>query len=181
MKQVFLFVFLPPISHTQFCFSSLPSVSFLQPIKKKKKHAVHLLDATQKKQHKTTPPCHLSCCRSLFGFKFPPPSVLQFSLSSPSSLPLCFLPSSIRVYFWLQKTSAGRRRKSETKAETDQTERWLWLKGEVVNLDFLFKSSINTLLPPLLPPLRPPVTGCFGRQSAITLPWPLPGAVARLH
>lgn len=93
--------FLPPISHTQFGFSSLPSASlFFSPADKK--HAVRFPMPS-----KNTPQCHLSSCRSLFGFKFPP-SILQFSLSSPSSLSLCFLPSSVCVYFWLQKTSAGR-------------------------------------------------------------------------
>lgn len=123
------FFFLPPVSHTQFHFSSLPSASLFlfQPIKSmlfvSRRQAKTLLHATS--------PAVDHYLVSNF-----PPSVLLFSLSSPSSFSLCFLPSSICVYFWLQKTSAGRQRKRETKSEMDQTERWLWLKGEVVNLDF---------------------------------------------
>lgn len=101
--------------HTQFQFSSLPSLSFFSPAVKKR--GVHFSMPS-----KNTPQCHLSSCRSIFGFEFPS-FVLQFSLSFPSYLSLCFLPASICVYFWLQKTSAGRYEKRETDKTRDGLDR----------------------------------------------------------
>lgn len=114
VKQVFS---LPPFFffHTQFQFSSLPSLSFFSPAVKKR--GVHFSMPS-----KNTPQCHLSSCRSIFGFEFPS-FVLQFSLSFPSYLSLCFLPASICVYFWLQKTSAGRYEKRETDKTRDGLDR----------------------------------------------------------
>lgn len=109
------FLCLPFFFHTQFQFSSLPSLSFFSPAVKKR--GVHFSMPS-----KNTPQCHLSSCRSIFGFEFPS-FVLQFSLSFPSYLSLCFLPASICVYFWLQKTSAGRYEKRETDKTRDGLDR----------------------------------------------------------
>lgn len=39
------------------------------------------------------------------------------------------------MYFWLQETSEGKEAKRDN-LEMDQEERWLWLKGDVVDFDF---------------------------------------------
>lgn len=72
---------------------------FFSPVDKK--HGVRFLMPS-----KNTSQCHLSSCRSLFGFKFLP-SVLQFSLSSPSSLSLCFLPHPSVYIFGFRRLQRG--------------------------------------------------------------------------
>ncbi len=105
------FLFASHLSHTVWLLIPALNEFIFSPADKK--HGVRFLMPS-----KITPLCHLSSCRSLFGFKFPP-SVLQFSLSSPSSLSLCFLPPSICVYFWLQKTSVGDRERER------RNQRWI--------------------------------------------------------
>lgn len=121
--------FLPPISHTQFRFSSLPSASlfFLQPIKS--------MVFVSRCQVKTLLNATSPAVDHYLVSNFPPPFCSSlYPLHPPSLFASSPHPS---VYFFGFRRLQWGDGKRETKSEMDQTERWLWLKGEVVNLDFL--------------------------------------------